>query len=99
MIEFQENAGEHIVYQQLTLNNLIQNMPSLITFDVAPQHTGIVYWDGTRFTEYYFKLSEPDKQNPHWLYLLRKEFKGILTGIVKNSCTEVFSAFINILSI
>ena len=84
MIEFQENAGERIVYQQLTLNKLIQNIPSLITFDVAPQHTGIVYWNGTQFKEYHFKLNEPDKQNPHWLYLLRKEFKGILTDIVRN---------------
>ena len=83
MIEFQENAGEHIVYQQLTLNSIIKNVPSILTLDIAPQHTGIVCWDGIQFKEFYFKLTEQDKQNPHWLYFLRKEFKEKLTEIVK----------------
>ncbi len=83
MIEFQENVDEQVIYQQLTLDNIIKGMPSIITLDVAPQHTGIVYWDGIQLKEYYFKLTEPDKENTHWLYYLRREFKQKLSEIVK----------------
>ena len=88
MIEFQENDIEQVQYQQVTLNNLIKNMPSMLTLDIAPRHTGIVYWDGSKLTEYYFKLTEPDKSNNHWLYLLRQEFKKKLTEIVKDKQFE-----------
>ena len=86
MIEFKENLIDQVVYQQMTLNNIIKSMPSVITLDVAPQHTGIVYWDGDSVKEYYFRLTDPDKLNAHWLYLLRKEFKQKLCYCV--FCSE-----------
>lgn len=68
--------------EKLDMLGVLNNLSSALTIDAAPNHTGVVYWDGTEIHEYYFKLKTPDKSNPYWGYLLRREFKEKLKAIV-----------------
>ena len=74
--------------EKLDMLNVVKTLSSALTIDAAPNHTGVVYWDGTEIHEYYFKLSTPDRGNPFWGYLLRREFKEKLKPIVEGKRFE-----------
>ena len=84
MIEFENVLDIEPAYQILDFQNLVKGMPSVITLDIAPLHTGVVVWDGNELHTYYFHMQMADKENPQWLYLKRKEFKSYLYSIVKD---------------
>lgn len=75
--------------EKVNIYDIMKYIKSGIAIDAAPQHTGIVIWDGDELKEYYFKLSEPDRKSNFWEYKLRREFKQKLTEIVKGKSFEV----------
>ena len=76
-----ENTTE---INRITMNSLSEMIESCIALDIAPQHTGIVELRNGIYTEYHFKLDDPDKSDFMWLEKLRLSFKALLREIVRD---------------
>lgn len=69
--------------EKVTLLNLVANLGSTIVFDVAPNHTGVVWYNGNgKFTEYGFAVDFPDTSDIHWESKLRHNFKLKLMSVI-----------------
>jgi hypothetical protein len=55
-----------------TLFDFFKFIKSGIALDVAPDHTGVVIWDGEKVTEYGFRV-EIDSKSVHWEYKMRRD--------------------------
>ena len=71
-----------------TLFDFFKYIKSGIALDVAPDHTGVVIWDGEKVTEYGFRV-EIDSKSVHWEYKMRRDFKQELKKIVSGKDFEV----------
>lgn len=68
---------------KVTMLDMLHQLSSGIAIDAAPNHTGIVTWDGEKTEEFYFKVPVTDKSDKFWLYKLRRNFKAELKKIVE----------------
>lgn len=65
-----------------TMESVLSKVPSGIGIDTSKGHTGVFIWDGSNIETYGFKLRNIDKEDPHWEYRLRSDFRSNLLKIV-----------------
>lgn len=78
-----------VTYEKPTVVSILKNFKSGIGLDIAKNHTGIVYWDGSELHTYGFLLSEYDSKDYFAEYKMRREFKQKLAEIVKGKFFEL----------
>lgn len=73
-----------MVIEKATVKNLLSTLKSGLALDIAPNHTGIVIWNGQDTEEYHFVVGTFDKEDKFGEAKMRKTFKDelikILTG-------------------
>lgn len=87
IIEFNQQSVQGNI-DKPTFKELLKNLKSAIAFDIAPHHTGIMIWDGVELKDYGSHLTTPDTSNPHWEYILRRDFKAEVREIVREKAFE-----------